>query len=226
MFESFLSILYPRNCIHCQQCLVKGECNLCTECLEKLPVNEGIGDFTELKHEVYSSFLFRNQFYYLKYYKNGITQSILHQIKYTGNVKLAMDIGLWYGNLLVKEGFQNQFDILIPVPLNWKKLKIRGYNQSECIGRGLIKVLHCDMDPELLVRKINNPTQTHKTRAERIQNVRNIFQVNRNIRDVSKRILLVDDVITTGATLESCAEVLIKAGFKDISFAAIAYAKK
>ena len=226
MIESFLSILYPRLCVHCKRSLVKGENNLCSGCLESLPVNEKLGDFHELRNDVYSSFMFRNLFYFLKFYKSGITQSLLHQIKYEGNTDLAVDIGKWYGNILEKQGFRSAFDLLLPIPLHKKKLRIRGYNQSEFIARGLNKVLSSKVDLNFVRRIINNPTQTHKTRIQRQQNVEKIFSVNHYKHHLQTRILLVDDVITTGATLESCANALLEAGYKDLSFATVAYAKK
>lgn len=226
MIESFLAVLYPRICVHCKRSLVRGENNLCTNCLENLPVNDRLGDFNELRQDIFSSFMFRNLFYFLKFYKNGMTQSLLHQIKYEGNTDLAEDIGGWYGSVLEKEGFKNEFDVIVPVPLHKKKLRIRGYNQSEYIAKGLLKKLLSRLDINFLYRKVNNPTQTRKNRIQRLENVNNIFRVIRLKYPVRTRILLVDDVVTTGATLESCAKVLSEAGYTDISFAAIAYAKK
>ncbi len=226
MFDSFLSILYPKICVHCKHSLVRGESNLCTSCLEKLPVNERINDFHDLRRDIFSSFLFKNLFYYLKFYKSGLAQSLLHQIKYEGNTELAEEIGLWYGSELVKKGFKDAFDLIIPVPLHKKKLRKRGYNQSEYIARGLLNVLNSEMDLKLLLRVVNNPTQTHKNRIERMENVSKIFRLSSGKYSADTKILLVDDVITTGATLESCARVLKDGGYSDISFATIAYAKK
>jgi ComF family protein len=226
MFESFLSLLYPRVCVHCKRSLVRGEENLCSDCLEKLPVNERLGDFHELRHAVFSAYMFRTLFYFLKFYKSGITQSLLHQIKYEGNTELATILGLWYGNRLEKEGFRDNFDLVIPVPLHIKKLRTRGYNQSDFIANGLAQILSAEIDINFLKRDINNPTQTRKTRIERMQNVSGIFKINHTRHSQASRILLVDDVLTTGATLESCAVTLLDAGYSDLSFATIAYAKK
>ena len=226
MLESFLSLLYPRVCIHCRQSLVKGEDNLCTKCLESLPVNEHLGNFHELRNDIFASQMFRSLFYFLKFYKSGITQSLLHQIKYEGNTGLATSLGIWYGNRLEKEGFRNNFDLIIPVPLHKKKLRIRGYNQSDFIASGLVQILKAELDIKFLKREVNNPTQTRKTRIERMQNVKGIFSLNHNRYPVTSRILLVDDVLTTGATLESCASVLAGAGYTELSFATVAYAKK
>ncbi len=226
MLESFLSLLYPKICVHCKSSLVKGENNLCSTCLEALPINEKLNDFQELRHDIFSSFLFKNLFYFLKFYKSGIAQSLLHQIKYEGNTDLAIELGNWYGNELAKKGYKNIFNLVVPVPLHKKKLRKRGYNQSEFIAKGLVNVLGSDMDQNFLLRIINNPTQTHKNRIERMENVNNIFKLSSHRHSCDSKILLVDDVITTGATLESCARVLIDGGYSDISFATIAYAKK
>ena len=226
MLESFLSLLYPRVCIHCKRSLVRGEENLCSKCLENLPVNEHLGNFHELRHAIFSSYMFRNLFYFLKFYKSGITQSLLHQIKYEGNTELATHLGVWYGNQLEKEGFHHNFDLIIPVPLHKKKLKLRGYNQSDFIAMGLTQILSADMDIDFLKREINNTTQTRKSRLERMQNVKGVFKLKHTKHSFSSRILLVDDVLTTGATLESCASVLAGAGYTELSFATVAYAKK
>jgi ComF family protein len=189
-------------------------------------VNERITDYQELREEIYCSQLFRSMFYFLKFYKGGITQSLLHQIKYAGNTELATLIGRWYGNILSEKGFGKQFDLIIPVPLHIRKLRKRGYNQSQYIVEGLKDSLNSKMDSKFLIRTKNNPTQTHKTRTERIENVSNIFKVNHTNYSKDIRILIVDDVITTGATLESCAKALNDAGYQNISFATVAYAKK
>jgi ComF family protein len=170
--------------------------------------------------------MFRSLFYFLKFYKSGITQSLLHQIKYEGNTELAEKLGIWYGNHLEKEGYRNGFDLVIPVPLHKRKLKIRGYNQSDFIAAGLAKILCAERDLNFMKREINNPTQTRKSRLERMQNVKGIFRLRHTRHSLSTRILLVDDVLTTGATLESCASVLSDAGYTELSFATVAYAKK
>ncbi|HLF33884.1 MAG TPA: phosphoribosyltransferase family protein, partial [Cyclobacteriaceae bacterium] len=154
------------------------------------------------------------------------TQSILHHIKYEGNTDLAESVGTWFGNNLRKEGFCDQFDLILPVPLHEKKLKKRGYNQSELITRGMLSPMKSVTDNGFLIRTVNNPTQTHKNRIERVNNVSNIFKVNHDKYDQGIRILLVDDVVTTGATLESCAKALYDAGYENISFAAVAFARK
>ncbi len=226
MFKSFISILYPKICVHCKNSLVKGEEDLCTKCLEQLPVNDRINDFSLLRYEIISASMFRSLFYYLKFYKGGITQSLLHQIKYEGNTELAENLGGWYGDQLSRYGLKTGFDIIVPVPLHKRKLRIRGYNQSEFIARGLTKVLTSEMDTDFLKRVVNNPTQTRKGRLDRLKNVENIFKVMHSRHPIVSRILLVDDVITTGATLEACARVLLEAGYMDLSFATLAYARK
>ena len=125
---------------------------------------------------------------------------------------------------LSENGFQAAFDYILPVPLHAAKRRQRGYNQSETFAQGLGQALQVPVASQVLTRQVNTSSQTHKTRAERWQNVEHVFQVAQPELVRDRRVLLVDDVLTTGATLEACALTLVRAGCREVSVGAIAAA--
>jgi ComF family protein len=137
-------------------------------------------------------------------------QSLLHAIKYKGNKQLATLLGNWFGNYLRDEKKLMQVDFLLPVPLHEKKLKQRGYNQSEEFAIGLSQKLDVETNTSLLIRKAFTNTQTKKSKYERWENVEHMFEVTDIGALKNKPVVLIDDVITTGATIEACCDVLQK----------------
>lgn len=163
---------------------------------------------------------------YLKYYKKGITQKLLHQIKYNRMPVLAEKIGHMMGSE-IRNYPENQFpiELVLPVPLHPKKKKMRGYNQSDYFARGIAGALGIPWSDRMVKRIINTGTQTNKSRWERIKNVEGIFNVLQPNHLQNKHILLVDDVITTGATLESCSDAILQVAECKLSLAAMAVAQ-
>lgn len=161
-------------------------------------------------------------FAYLKYYRKGIAQKILRELKYNGNSEVGTLVGKWFGEELSIAGMDNTFDIIIPIPLHPLKLKRRGYNQSEKITEGLAEALRIEHLPNLLKRTVYTQTQTQKGMSERWTSTEQIFEIG-DTNDLSeKHILILDDVITTGATVESAVNCLWKAKPKAISVCALA----
>jgi ComF family protein len=160
---------------------------------------------------------------YLYFQKKGIVQSILHKLKYKGEKELGVFMGRIYGYEL-RDTLFAQVDVIIPVPLHIQRLKKRGYNQSEMFAKGLAEVFHKPVDVESLKRRIANPSQTRKHRYERWLNVNEVFEVIYPENLVGKHILLVDDVVTTGATLESCANVILECENTKVSIVTLAKA--
>ncbi len=226
MFNDFLSLLFPHTCEICHRSLAKGEQMLCAGCISDLP----LVDNTFLEQVVNRYFIYPERykgFYsYLKYYKKGITQQILHKIKYRHRPVLGEILGYWLG-LEIRSLEKNvYFDLIIPLPLHPVKRRKRGFNQSDYIAKGLSGALNITWTDKYVMRKVNNVTQTNKSRMDRLKNVEGIFSVvdHQAIRDC--HILLVDDVITTGATMESCAGELIEAGAAGLSLASLAIAEE
>jgi ComF family protein len=154
----------------------------------------------------------------------GIVRRIIHNLKYEGRQDVGKDLGKRLGARIVNGGVFPAVDYVIPVPLHANKKRIRGYNQSESLAEGIAEVMNIPVKTNILSRSVHNPTQTRKSREERIENVGGIFKLNNPEALEGKHILLVDDVITTGATLESCALTLLSVPGAKVSIAAIAIA--
>jgi ComF family protein len=161
---------------------------------------------------------------FLRFTKQGVSQKLLHQLKYKNKPEIGIELGKIYGYILDKQGFKNSWDYVIPVPLHPLKQKRRGYNQSEQFALGLAEVLDIPV-LDALHRSQFTETQTSKTRLERIRNVSEVFEVNKSVTIKSKKLLLVDDVMTTGATLTSCANILLSNYAETVDLAVIAAGK-
>lgn len=224
-FSDFTQLFYPRLCVCCENVLAKGEEQICLDCRNKLA-------YTHL-HEVKGN-SFEQRFYgrvkvemattFLYFEKGNLTQKILHGIKYRGFKSLGESMGFQFGSEL-KGGRWKDIDLLVPVPLHPDKLKIRGYNQAECIADGIGKVLGKPIVTDVLYRKTANATQTKKTAEERRENVKDIFAAHNMGKVEGKHIAIVDDVLTTGATLEACAKAFADCNVR-ISMIALASAEK
>jgi ComF family protein len=158
---------------------------------------------------------------FLRFTKKGKSQTLLHLLKYKNKSELGEELGRLYGLSLLEKGFAGFWDVLVAVPLHPLKKQRRGYNQSECFARGLSKVLGIPYR-ELLVRRKFTATQTNKSRLERLENVDDVFALNEGQVTQGLRILLVDDILTTGATLCACAQTLLQGGAKHVDLATIA----
>ena len=223
MFASILQLIFPRNCVACSNTLRKNENHLCTQCLIELPQTR----FHETKDNVlaktfWGRLTLEHALAFLFFKKGNIVQHILHEIKYKNNTDLALFVGQYYGSILAQANLK--FDAVLPIPLHKSKLKKRGYNQSEEIVKGLCQSLHPENLSQYIVRKKATETQTRKTRYERWENVEQIFELKELSVFKNRHILLVDDVITTGATIEACAQALETTENCKISLASIAVA--
>ncbi|RDC65679.1 ComF family protein [Adhaeribacter pallidiroseus] len=227
IFADFISLLFPQECLACQELLARGEKSVCTECRINLPYTNSHLLFNSdngLLQRFYNKVPVKYAFAYLYFNRSGRVQKLLHALKYKGHEEVGETLGNWYGAELKENNYHQQFDVIIPVPLHTKKLKKRGYNQSDSFAKGLAQMLEVNWQPHILKRTADTSTQTKKTRLERWQNVGQLFTVADPASIQNKRILLVDDVMTTGATLEACALVLLEAGAQEVSVAAIAAA--
>jgi len=225
--KDFLFLFFPRLCQGCGRPLFRHEILLCLKCLCRLPETQFHmfeGNPVEMVFwgrvdiERAASFLFFN--------KKGLTQTLLHALKYKKCREIGFFLGEMYGERLKTTPAFSMADLIIPIPLHPKKLYRRGYNQSEIIGNGLSKALHIPLKTGILVRNIDNPTQTRKNRFQRWKNVESIFSVNHSEELSGKHIILVDDVLTTGATLEASIHALKDKADVRISIITLAYAWK
>ncbi len=159
---------------------------------------------------------------FLKMPKNGMVHTLIHELKYHENKNVGVRLGKLFGHELTKSTTMNQFDIILPVPLHPKRLYTRGYNQCDCIVSGLEQTLEAAASYDNLVRIKYNDSQTRMARYERWKNVETIFSIKNPEALAGKRVLLIDDVITTGSTIEACANILTKIEGVRLSVAAIA----
>ena len=222
-WKDFIDLIFPRNCPLCKQALFDFEPCLCTICQGMLPrANFHLHPFdNELTSKLQGLMPVHRVMAFLRFTKKGKSQALLHLLKYKNKPELGEELGRLYGLSLLEKGFAGFWDVLVAVPLHPLKKQRRGYNQSECFARGLSKVLGIPYR-ELLVRRKFTSTQTNKSRLERLENVDDVFALNQGQVTQGLRILLVDDILTTGATLCACAQTLLQGGAKHVDLATIA----
>ncbi len=224
-FSHLLDIIYPRPCEACGQTLLSNEKILCVHCLFDLPKSDSIYyKDNNLSAKFFGKVEIKNTFTYLKFTKKGKVQHLLHQLKYQNKPEVGVLLGKLFGNELKSLSNENMFEILIPVPLHTSKKIQRGYNQAACIAEGLSMVLNVPYSDELVIRNTKTSTQTQKSRIERFLNVQHIFEVKDVDKIIGKKIGIVDDVLTTGATIESLATTLLEIGALDVSVITLAAA--
>ncbi len=225
IFKDFTSLFFPNYCLACNNTLVKGEEIVCTMCIAEMPQNNH-----HLDHEnsLHARLVFRIPVIYamafLKFAKNSRVQHLLHALKYKNHPEIGVFLGKVYGSKLIDAGFSSEFDLILPIPLHASRRRKRGYNQSEKFAEGLSKKLDIPFSDTLLERTINTQTQTKKSRLNRWENVSDVFLLKDSSVIKGKHILLVDDVITTGATIEACGQTLLNNGCSKLSIACLAEA--
>ena len=225
LLNDFFSLFFPNTCLICGKALARGEEYICLGCYQGLPKNgNSLGEDQALRKRFFGRLAVQNAYAYLKFLKQGAVQQLMHAIKYDHQPELAERLGWSFGRDLLKMGLDQKIDIILPIPLHPSKQRRRGYNQSDYLAKGLSEGLEVTWSDKVLARKTNSSTQTRKNRMQRWENVKNIFEVIAPRLVKEKRVLLVDDIITTGATLESCGHALLKAGCAEISIAALAVA--
>ena len=204
-FKDITDLTYPSSCLGCGTPLTDNEKSLCINCLVKLGET---GMHKTEPNEITELFFNKTPIIhgcaYYKYIKGGILQRLIHDLKYRGHPEIGILLGSIAAQSIKKSELFSDIDIIIPVPLHPKKLKKRGYNQSEKIAEGLSQVLDIPINTDILIKTYYNETQTKKHRIQRFFNSQNLFCVKYSTEHHSKHYLIVDDVLTTGATLESC----------------------
>ena len=222
--RDFLNLVFPDQCVLCNSSLLKLEKEICNTCYIELPRLEN--SFLR-KQQLEKIFAGRINLLkldcFLKYSKTGISQKLITELKYNGNSELAFSLGAWHATEHHSAEIFSFVDVIIPVPLHEKKMKIRGHNQAERIASGISKIINKPVLTDVLERVQNNNTQTRKGRMDRQTNLENVFILKRADKIKEKKVLLVDDVLTTGATLESCANELFKANLNSLSIVTTAY---
>jgi ComF family protein len=220
-----LEFFYPTLCITCGNRLVSQEKFLCLDCWHDLPVtNFHLQKGNKVEQLFWGRIRIEFATAFFTYKKGSKYQNLIHFIKYKGMNELGFETGRRFGAILADSALFNSTDVIIPVPLHPIKQKKRGYNQSEWIARGISEVMEKPIITNNLKRLVHTSTQTRKNRFERWGNVENIFGINNPDEFSGKHILLIDDVVTTGSTLEACANQLLKIEGAKVSIATLGFA--
>lgn len=224
--DDFISLLYPHYCEGCQGALVKGECILCTQCLSDLPRTDmHLDPDNALATRMRGRIPVIAAAAFLRFRKKGKVQRLLHALKYRNRPEVGFRLGFVYGSDLASAGFCDNFDMIVPVPLHPARLRTRGYNQAAEWGRGLSEATGIPMEEDVIRRLRNTKTQTKRSRINRWENVSEVFATTDAEKVRGRNVLLVDDVATTGATLEACGQTLLNAGCAGLGIACIAMAQ-
>jgi ComF family protein len=219
-FRSVFQVIYPESCCICNTDLVRGEDYVCSVCAFDLPYITGNEqDVTKLNKLFWGRVEIQKVYSLFNYQKENHVQTILHYIKY----KSRPNIAIHFGEVLGRSFLDNQgLDCIVPVPLHPKKERARGFNQSQAIAQGLANELNLPIYKSHIIRNSFNQSQTKFSKYDRYENVRSIFSVVKAKELEGKHVLVVDDVLTTGATIESCAAELLKVDGCKVSIATLA----
>jgi len=221
----FVSLLFPQLCPACNASLVAGEHIICLDCRYNLPfTNFHTQPDNIVAQQFYGKIKVEAAYALYFFNKGGKVQNLMHHFKYSGMKQIGNLAGNIAGNQLKENPVFNTIDYIIPVPLHKKRLKERGYNQSACFADGLADKLAATVELDNLIRKVATVTQTHKSRFARFENMQEVFAVAKPERLEGKHVLLVDDIVTTGSTLEACGIELLQVPGLKLSIATIAYA--
>ncbi len=220
-----IDIIYPKTCEACGEPLLGGEKLICTQCLVSLPrTNTHLVPDELMERRFWGKINVSNTMAYVRFSKKSKVQRLLHQLKYKNKPELGVFLGELYGKDLKEAGFDKNIDLIIGVPLHSEKEKQRGYNQANCIAEGLSKALEVPYSTTIARKVISTDTQTKKSRFERFMNVKDAFEITDKENIKNKHIAVVDDVLTTGSTIESFAKVLLENGCAGITVITIAVA--
>lgn len=206
------SILVPEGCFGCNAHLHRGEQLLCTVCRNQLPLTDyNYNDENPVDRIFYGRLPIKKASSFLFFTNNGIVKNLIHHLKYRKQEKIGAFLGDWCGEILKEELHLQKIgiDLVFPVPLHKSKLKKRGYNQVSLFGKHIAHHLNTDFKEDVLIKTKNTKTLTKKDRLFRWQSNQNLFILNSTFSLAHKKILLIDDVVTTGATLEACAKELV-----------------
>jgi ComF family protein len=228
ILEPILQFVYPPLCLACGETLEGHErlvCESCWQCIETVHAEDD--EYQQFLAKLTSDGVISRLFSPFYFEKEGKLQTIIHGLKYQGYTSLGVKAGRKVGERIESARDLPKADVLLPVPLHPLKKRERGYNQSELICRGIQEVTGLPVRTDLLSRRKYTVTQTQLSLEERKENVGDAFEINEKKRDdiSGKSFILVDDVITTGSTINACAKALATAGAKSICVASIALAK-
>lgn len=222
--QDFLHLFFPHNCLGCGSEVLQGDSLLCAQCAGQLPETSFLAHATNPVEKIfYGRMPVQNAgsaFYFLK---DSLMQHLITELKYKGNKDSGIYLGKLLGNKIKESKRFEDVECIVPLPLNEIKLRKRGYNQAALIAQGIAEIWQKPVHENAMQRIIFTETQTHKDRISRWQTMEAVFAINNKIILEHKHILLVDDIVTTGATLEACGLELLKVEGTKLSIATVAY---
>lgn len=219
--SDIIELIFPRHCLVCGNILSNTEKDICLSCQIGMPLIEERRR-NEIEKLFWGFVNIERATSYIYYQKGSPYNNLLHYLKYKNRPMIGVRLAINAATEIAPSGFFKDIDLIIPMPLSKKKKRKRGYNQCDYIAQGVSQVTGIPIATDCVIRTKANETQTHKTREERWKNVENIFKVNKPQKLQGKHILLIDDVLTTGATIANCAKAINATGCK-ISIFTIAY---
>ena len=219
-----ISLLFPELCNACGTNLYHGEMEICTKCIYDLPYTDyHLYPDNLVAKQLWGRFNCNAAMAMLYFRKGTKVQNLMHSLKYKSQTEVGVKLGNLLGERLKLSNQYSNIDLIIPVTLHPKKERLRGYNQSEYIAKGIADVLKVPVSINNLLRNKITDSQTKKARYTRYENMQAVFNI-KHLEQLQKlHVLLVDDVITTGATIEACSNVLLGARIEKLSIAAIAF---
>lgn len=223
-FNDLLHLFFPHICAGCGTDVLDQQQMLCLHCLNNLPATNFFDQPNNPVEQVfYGRIPVENAAAGYFFTKESLLQNLVFQLKYRGNKEICFYLGRLLGNYLINSSRFSNVDALVPLPLNPRREKKRGYNQATALCNGISSVWNKPVIDKNVIRKVYTETQTHKGRISRWQNMDGIFAVKYPVELENKHILLVDDVVTTGATLEACGSEILKINGTALSIATLAY---
>lgn len=226
MLKNLLNLFFPKICSGCSSLLLESENQICIACRHNLPLtNHLLTKDHEGMKKFYGKIPVENVSSMLYYHKKGITQQLIHNLKYKNQQEIGTILGNWYAIDLKESKYLETVDYIIPVPLHKKRLKKRGYNQVDTFCKSISEKLEKEIKYEILIRQEFAETQSKKNLINRSLISGNTFSVSFDDSHYNKHFLLIDDVLTTGATLEACGKAILKIPGAKLSIVTMAFSE-
>jgi ComF family protein len=224
MFKNLLNLFFPKVCSGCKNFLFDNEYVICTQCRHEMPLTQFyLNPENEAVKKFYGRLDLVHVSCFLYYHKKGIVQEMIHSLKYRGHEEIGTVLANWYAEDLKDTAEIKTIDTILPVALHKKRKRERGYNQVATFGKALAKKWNIVYNEEILIRNQYSKTQSKKTFLERTTVAENIFDVVFDESHHNQHFLLIDDVMTTGATLESCGRAILKIPGAKLSIITMAF---
>jgi len=225
MLNSLINLFFPKVCAGCKSFIGLNENVICTVCRHEMPLtNHHLNPENEAFKKFYGRIPVEYVSALLYFHKKGIVQELIHNLKYKGHEEIGTVLAEWYAEDLKNTAILKNAEVIIPVPLHKKRFKERGYNQVTNFGQALSENFKIPLNDSILIRKVYSKTQSKKNLLGRTEGIETVFDVSFSDNDHNKHYLLIDDVLTTGATLEACSRALLKIPGAKISIVCMAMA--